>query len=259
MVSQVIRFALIFSLILAASPLALAEGPSAAEILEKARRASALGIVGARAEVKLTAVDGKGETKERRLTASALGLPTGEVRRLIRFHEPAEVRGVGFLVNEKPDGKIERWLYLPAQKRVRPVSSTAGGGALLQTDFSYADLDLAGGAGDKHERLGDTVVDKEPCWQVATTPAQSPYARIVTAVHQKTGVALQIAYEGKDGAPQKRLVVKKVKQAQGRWYAATAEMTTLASGSHTTLEITSLDAAAKLSPDDFTETALEQP
>ncbi len=253
------RFALIFSLFLLVSRPLLADGPSAQDVLEKARRASALGMVGVRAEVKLSVVDGKGGTKERRLTASALGLPTGEVRRLIRFHEPAEVRGVGFLVAEKPDGRTERWLYLPAQKRVRPVSSTAGAGSFQQTDFSYADLDLAGGAGDKHERLADTAVDGESCWQVATTPAQSPYGRIVTAVHQKTGVALQITYEGKDGTPQKRLVAKKVKQLQGRWYAAVAEMTTLATGSRTLLEITALDGAAKLSPDDFTEAALEQP
>ena len=172
---------------------------------------------------------------------------------------PAEVRGVGFLVNERNGQASQRSLYLPAQKRVRRVSGSAGSGTFLNTDFSYADLDLAGGAGDANTLLADETVDGQKCWVVATKPADSPYGRILTSVHQQTGVPLRVVYEDKDGKPVKRLESKKVKQLEGRWYAIESVMTTLAAGTTTTLSITSLDTKAALSPDDFTEQALERP
>lgn len=252
----ILLFAVVSGLAGALGP-ARAEEPSAEQVLERARRSGAMGLVGARAEVTLVVDDGQGGRKERRLTATALQLPGGEVRRLVRFHDPAEVRGVGFLVVEK-GGQTERLLYLPAQKRVRRVSGSAGGGAFLSTDFSYADLDLAGGAGDLQQKLADETVDGHPCWVVATRPADSPYGRVVTSVHRDTGVPLRVVYEDRDGKVVKRLQVQRVKQVDGHWYAFESVLETVGRGTKTTLTITALDPKAALSPDDFTEQALER-
>jgi hypothetical protein len=239
------------------SPRARADGPGVDEILEKVRRASALGLPGARAEVRLTSDDGR---KEHRLSAATTTLPGGETRRLVRFLEPADVRGAAFLVVERPGEAAQRLLYLPSQKRVRRVSGGAGAGALMGTDFSYADLDLAGGAGDAHERLEDDTVEGQRCWVVATRPAgSSAYGRIVAWVHPQTGVALRVTFEDKAGKPVKRLEAKRVKQAGTLWYAAESVMETLGQGTRTTLAVTALDTKTPLAADDFTEQALERP
>lgn len=246
----------LFALVILA-PGARAEGPTADEILEKARRSSALGLLGARAEVKLVVAEAS-ETKQRSLTAAALR--EGDVvRRLVRFTEPADVRGVAFLVVEKPGQAAERFLYLPAQKRVRRVSANQGTQALLGTDFAYADLELAGGVGDAHERLADATVEGGACWRVETRPASGPYAKIVTAVHQQTGVAVQIEFFGPGEVLAKRLKATRVKQLEGRWYAFDSVMETIARGSKTTLTISKLDPHANLAAEDFTEAALERP
>jgi hypothetical protein len=57
----------------------------------------------------------------------------------------------------------------------------------------------------------------------------------------------------------KRLTSTRVKQVSGRWYAMASVMETVAAGTKTTLTITALDVTAALSPDDFTEQALERP
>jgi len=248
---------LVFALV---SSEARAEGPTAQEVIEKIRRSSALGLAGARAEVTLTSDDGRGGRKEHKLSAATTSLASGETRRLVRFLEPADVRGAAFLVIEKPAQAAQRFLYLPAQKRVRRVSGNAGAGAFMNTDFSYADLDLAGGASDTHERLTDDAVEGQKCWVVATKPAgTSAYGRIVAWVHPQTGVALRVVFEDAAGKPVKRLEAKRVKQAGGLWYAAESVMETIAQGTKTTLAVTALDTKTPLSADDFTEQALERP
>lgn len=179
-------------------------------------------------------------------------------QRLVRFLEPADVRGVGVLVVEKDGQAADRLLYLPSQKRVRHVSGRQGSQSFQETDYSYADLDLAGGQGDKHSREADATVDGNPCWVVTTEPADSPYGKVVTYVHQKTAVPLQILFHDKNGTLVKRLKATRVKQVDGKWYAFESVMETVAKGSKTTLTITSLDTKATLSPDDFTEQALQR-
>lgn len=244
--------------LLVAPHIAAAGEPTASDILERARRTGALGLVGARAEVKLVLEDGKGGRRERTLTAMALD-HEGVTRRLVRFHSPADVRGVGFLVVEKEGKSPERLLYLPAQKRIRRVSARQGGQSFLETDFAYADLDLAGGSDDAHERLKDEAVEGNACHVVATRPADKTYGRIVTYVHKDTGVPLLITFHDQQGELVKRLKATRVKQQEGRWYAVESVMETPGKGTKTTLTITKLDTKATLSPQDFTEQALEAP
>jgi hypothetical protein len=236
---------------------ARADDLTASQILEKSKRSGALGLVNAKAEVKLVVDNGKGDVRERRLTATAIQLP-GEVRRLVRFDEPADVRGVAFLGIEKDGQPSERYLYLPAQKRVRSVSGRQGGQSFENTDFAYADLDLAGGQGDALKREADGAVDGQPCWVVSATPVDSPYGKVTTYVHQKTSVPLQVLFEDKSGQLMKRLKATRVKQVDGSWYAFESVMETLSKGSKTTLTIVTLDSKAKLSADDYTREALER-
>jgi hypothetical protein len=230
---------------------------TATQILEKSRLSGALGLVNARAEIKLVVDDGHGMVRERKMTASAL--QTGpETRRLVRFDEPADVRGVAFLVIEKEGQAPDRFLYLPAQKRVRRVSGKQGGQSFENTDFAYADLDLAGGKGDQLTRDADAVVEGQNCWVVSAVPADSPYGKVTTFVHQQTGVPLQVLFLDKEGKQVKRLKATRVKQVEGKWYAFESVMETLAKGSKTTLTIASLDTKATLAADDYTEQALER-
>lgn len=243
------------ALLVLTNTVAHAEELSAAAIIERSRQAGALGLVNAHADIKLVVDDGHGGVKERQLTAAAMQLPN-EVRRIVRFVEPSDVRGVAVLVVERAGEPADRFLYLPSQKRVRRISGRQGGQSFEETDFSYADLDLAGGQGDQQTREADADVDGNRCWVVTTVPAESPYGKVVTYVHQKTSVPLQILFYGKDGALAKRLKAARVKQVEGRWYAFESVMETVGKGTKTTLTITRLDTKVTQSADDFTEQAL---
>lgn len=59
---------------------------------------------------------------------------------LIEFKKPLDVKGVKFLTHEKLDANNDQWLYLPALKRVKRISSSNKSGSFMGSEFSYEDI-----------------------------------------------------------------------------------------------------------------------
>jgi hypothetical protein len=236
---------------------ARADELSADEIARRSREASALGLVSGRAELRMVVTDAAG-AKERLLSVVALR-QGGETRRLVRFRAPAEVAGVAFLEIERDGKDPQRLLWLPAQKRVRRVGAGQGGQAFMQTDFSYADMDLAGGAGEKHDRLPDSRFQKDhERYVIATTTPGSPYKRTVSFIDKETWIPLMVVFDGENDEPVKTLWVNRLKQAGGRWYASESVMKRADGRSQTELFVISLEPDTPVSAEDLTERALER-
>ena len=67
----------------------------------------------------------------------------GEEKRTVLFYQsPTNVRGTGFLTYDYPnaDTDDDQWLYLPALRKVRRISSSDRGDYFLGTDFTYEDI-----------------------------------------------------------------------------------------------------------------------
>lgn len=67
----------------------------------------------------------------------------GADKKSILFYlEPTNVRGTGFLTFDYADPNVDddRWLYLPALRKVRRISAADRGDYFLGTDFSYEDI-----------------------------------------------------------------------------------------------------------------------
>jgi hypothetical protein len=59
---------------------------------------------------------------------------------LTTFDEPADVRGTNFLSFTHKSGPDDQWLYLPALKRVKRISSRNKSGPFMGSEFAYEDL-----------------------------------------------------------------------------------------------------------------------
>ncbi len=78
----------------------------------------------------------------RRRQALVLKLVDSPQRRSTRitFLEPRAIRNTTFLSHDRGEKAEDRWLYLPATKRVRRIPSSDRGDYFLGTDFSYEDI-----------------------------------------------------------------------------------------------------------------------
>jgi len=90
----------------------------------------------------LTIYEKNGATRVR--TISMVSKATGGTeKRLVKFIEPADVRGTAMLIVDNEDTQDEMWIYLPALKKTRRIVSTEKGKSFMSSEFSNADMTTA--------------------------------------------------------------------------------------------------------------------
>lgn len=153
-----------------------------------------------------------------------------EHRLRIRVEEPSDLRGASYLVDEK-DGSDDMFMYLPALRKVRRITSGMLSDSLWGTDFSYEDVKQLQGisvAGDS-ERLADATVADRATYVLALRPASSEassYAEIRSWVDRETCVVVKTEFFERGDVPRKVLTADPGELARegGRWSARSLEM-----------------------------------
>ncbi len=59
---------------------------------------------------------------------------------LMEFKTPLDVKGTKFLTHEKINENNNQWLYLPALKRIKRITSESKSGSFMGSEFSYEDI-----------------------------------------------------------------------------------------------------------------------
>ena len=114
--------------------------PDPVQIMEKGRDLTMVAAL--KSTMTLTIYEKNGVTRVR--TLSMVSKTTGGTeKRLVRFIEPADVRGTAMLIIDNEDAQDEMWIYLPALKKTRRIVSTEKGKSFMSSEFSNADMTTA--------------------------------------------------------------------------------------------------------------------
>src|SRR6476661_621528 len=90
-----------------------------------------------RATLEIT--DKDGHSVKKRFTINRVG-SFGNGKTLVRFTEPAELRGVTLLSINEPGITDRQWIYTPATERVRSVPPRERSERFAGSDFTYEDI-----------------------------------------------------------------------------------------------------------------------
>ena len=164
----------------------------------------------------------------------------GEIKSLLRFVDPADIRDTGLLVHSRPDGSSDQWLYLPALDQVRRIASDRRGGRFVGSDIYYEDLEDRRPDRDRHRLLGQEQIEGLPTLVLESVPidaAKSAYRKRVAWIHEPTLLPLRVDFFESDDKPSKRLTMHKMEQIQGYWTVTDSTMTDLASGHQTRITV----------------------
>ena len=82
----------------------------------------------------------RGQESERELRLKVIEVEGDGDRTLFVFDRPRDVKGTAFLVHAHKSEPDEQWLYLPALKRVKRISSSKQSGSFMGSEFSYEDM-----------------------------------------------------------------------------------------------------------------------
>jgi outer membrane lipoprotein-sorting protein len=204
------------------------------------------------ANEQMIITDANGSQKERTLRINQ----KGSELRMVRFLEPADVRGVGFL----RVASDRLYLYLPAFRRVRRIASSAKNENFMGTDFSYEDMSQSTyaddyNAGDLNRQQGRWILTLSP-----KPGADVSYGKLILYVDPANYVVRKVEYfEDNDSAPVKELLVDDVRQIEGYWMGRTMEMIDLRDQHRTRLELEDIAFDQGLSESFFSERNLKRP
>lgn len=96
-------------------------------------------------KLTMTMIDKRGKTRVRE-TQAYRKYYEQEKRTVLFYKKPTNVKGTAFLTFDYKDTAKDddQWLYLPAMRKVRRISSSDRGDYFLGTDFTYEDIMLEG-------------------------------------------------------------------------------------------------------------------
>ncbi len=174
---------LLFALLLV-TPL-LAQAQSAQEKgLQIAKQADAYdqGFGDFQADMKMTLKNKKGQESTRKIRIKTLEVQGDGDKSMSIFDQPADVKGTAMLTwshGLKPD---EQWLYLPAIKRVKRISSRNKSGPFMGSEFAFEDLGSQEVEKYHYRYLRDEPCGQYQCYVIERTPAYkySGYKKIIT-------------------------------------------------------------------------------
>ncbi len=179
---------------------------------------------------------------------------------LIRFTAPSDVRGVGLLSIEQENDEDLQWLYMPALKRSRRISSSGKSDSFMGSDFTYEDLENTAPDKGQHTKIGTDVVNGRQCWVVETVPEDRAYSRVVQWIGQESKISWKAEfYElGSGERLLKTLTVESAEQIDGYWIEKRLVMKNVQTGHSTTLIRSRIDLDPGLEKSDFSVRSLER-
>lgn len=252
--------------LLMGAALPAAAAPSPRDIMEKVTVTRKLD--GSEAQVKMTTVDDKGQSRERELSMATKLYDGGKTeKRVYRFLSPADVQGTSILVFDyeaKPD---DVWIYLPALRKTRRIVSSQKAQSFMGSEFSYGDLNIPALDEFDYTLAKEETVKGEACWVIDLTPkskdvAESDgYSKKTYWISKDKYTVVRGLYYDKDGKLLKELVADNVKLLDAknkRYRPMHMEMINKQNGRKSVFESTKIAFAPNTKDEYFTTAYLER-
>jgi outer membrane lipoprotein-sorting protein len=128
--------------------------------------------------------DRKGRTRERRVRIDTLEVPDESLgdKSLVVFETPRDMKGTALLSHAEILEDDDQWLFLPALKRVKRISSANKTGSFFGSEFAYEDITGQELGKYAYQWLFDVSCGALACHVVERRPLyrNSGYSRLVT-------------------------------------------------------------------------------
>jgi hypothetical protein len=164
---RVILLGLILPLLQAA-----AQQPDATQIMAKSRDQSIAGSLNATVVLKIT--EKGGSTRSRTISMMTKSYADGLEKRIIRFIEPADVRGTSMLVFDNKNSADDMWIYLPALKKTRRIVTSEKGKSFMSSEFTNADMSSPSVSDFTHKHLEKSGTNNQ--WIIESIPVNDDKA-----------------------------------------------------------------------------------
>ena len=168
---------------------------------------------------------------------------------IVKFYKPASVKGTGLLtVSNEKTSRNKQWIYLPALRSLKQLSSNDKNKSFMGSDFSNADI-----AGRELDRDKHTLKKTEGDFHyILSIPKgkSEPYSKLEIKVHRKINVVTEVVFYDRKGSKLKTLENQKIKKVKGMYMVVLSLMKNHHSKGKTTLKVSNIKVGHSISNND---------
>ncbi|MBI9104463.1 MAG: outer membrane lipoprotein-sorting protein [Spirochaetales bacterium] len=180
---------------------------------------------------------------------------------LMVFRSPASVANTRFLQKENNSRDDDKWMYLPALRRVRRIASSDGEKSFMGTDMTYDDMEVREIEQDTHELLGEEKIGSWDCYKVKTVsidPDDSQYGYRMNWIDKESFYPVKIEMYDKSEELLKVLEVEELKEISGVQTPMSVLLSNVQTNHSTRISMVRVVYDEPINPRLFTTSYLEQ-
>lgn len=213
------------------------------------------------AELTMILRNRHGEESERYIRSKTLEVIGDGDKILSIFERPRDVKGTAFLSFTHKEGQDDQWLYLPALKRVKRISSNNKSGPFMGSEFAFEDLSSQEVEKYTYKYTGEEMIDGMNCFVMERYPVdrKSGYTKQVVWIDKEEYRPLKIDYYDRKSDLLKTLTFSNYDQYLDKyWRASEMYMINHLTGKSTRLIWKDYQFATGLTDRDFDKNSLKR-
>ena len=139
------------------------------------------------ASLRMTLENRHGQSSERTLRSRTFEQEADGDKSLVIFDTPADIDGTALLTFSHKTGDDDQWLYLPALKRVKRISSSNKSGPFVGSEFAYEDISSQEVEEYTYKFVGEEEIDGRRMFVIEQYPvdSRSGYTRQIAWIDQQ--------------------------------------------------------------------------
>ena len=212
------------------------------------------------AELMMVLTNARGATRERSIKQFSRNTEVVD-KKMMFFLAPADVRDTSFMNWSYKDGRADdQWIYLPAIKRVRRISSEGKSDSFMGSDFTYDDLGERHPTEDQHKILREETLNEEHCYVIESVPVGSndAFSKTVSWIVKDKWIGLKREYYNDSNEVYKVLKIDDFKNIDGFWVITDMKMSNLDRNHNTRIRIDNVEFNIGLRDNQFSERQMMQ-
>jgi len=181
----------------------------------------------------------------------------GEVEKSIMFFlSPADIKNTSFMSwSYDSDKSDDQWIYLPALKKTKRISSDSKSDYFMGSDFTYDDLGDRKLEDDTHKILREETINSKECYVVESVSKNEDYmySKTTTWIDKSNFIGVKKEFYDEDEDLLKILSIKEIKEISGYLVIVNSEMKNIQKNHKTTIVLNNVQINTGISASKFTE------
>jgi outer membrane lipoprotein-sorting protein len=244
---------LVIAIIISISFQAIAQEMTAREIIEKVyNRAEGDDQT---SNLTMTLINKSGKERIRKIQQFTKDM--GDMEKSIMFFQsPADIKNTSFMNWTYDDDKSDdQWIYLPALKKTKRISSDSKSDYFMGSDFTYDDLGDRKLDDDTHKLLREENIDGVAYYVVVSIPTDEDYmySKTTTWIRKDNFIGLKKEFYDEDEDLLKILHIKTFEEISGLLIITNSEMHNVQNDHKTKMVVSDIQVNTGISDSKFTE------